>query len=283
MNDRVVVDGAWLAERLHSADLRLFDASFYLPAEGRDAKTEFAAAHIPGARFFDIDAFVDGSSSLPHMVPGAARAEQLLGELGIANDHQVIFYDQKGLYTAARGWWTLRLFGHDRVAVLDGGLPEWRRQGRPVESGVPALGVGEHYRANYRAGLLRGLGDVRDNIASQRELVLDARPPDRFFARAPEPRAGIRGGHIPGSISVPSSELLNANGTLKSSAQLRALLTAAGVTPGRSIVTSCGSGVMASLLALAVDVAGFGPAAVYDGSWTEWGGRADTPIVITDD
>jgi thiosulfate/3-mercaptopyruvate sulfurtransferase len=282
MTPSAVVDTAWVQSQLAAADLLLLDASFYLPAESRDARAEYAAAHLPGARFFDIDAFSDTSSTLPHMIPTAAQAERLIGELGIANQHRVVFYDQKGLHTAARGWWTLRLFGHDRVHVLDGGLPKWRREGRAIETGSAARWTPQSYRVNYRSTLLRGLGDLLDNLQSHRELVLDARSPERFVARAPEPRPGIRGGHIPGSANVPVGDLLNSDGTLRSPEQLRARLSAAGVTADRPVVTSCGSGVMAALLALGIEVAGFGPAAVYDGSWTEWGGRTDTPVATED-
>lgn len=273
-----LVDTAWVQQRLSGTDLRLFDASLYMPAERRDARAEFTAAHLPGAGFFDIDAFSDDGATLPHMVPTAAQAERMLGELGIANHHDVVFYDQKGLFSAARGWWTLKLYGHDRVAVLDGGLPRWQREGRAVESGPASPVSPQQYRVNYRSALLRGLGDLLDNLRTGRELVLDARSTERFHARAPEPRPGIRGGHIPGSVSVPFTELLNHDGTLRSPEQLQARFVAAGVTAGGPVVTSCGSGVSAALLALALEVAGLGPAAVYDGSWTEWGGRADTPI-----
>lgn len=273
-----LVSTAWLAEQLGAADLRIFDASWYLPAESADARALYRAAHLPGARFFDIDQVADSESRLPHMVPTAARFEQLVGALGVSTTDRVVFYDQKGIFSAARGWWLMRLFGHEQVAVLDGGLPKWQREGRPTEEGEAPRPESGIYRARYRAQLLRGVGDILDNLSQRRELVLDARSADRFHARVPEPRAGIRGGHIPGSRNLPFNELLNPDGTLLEPGALRARFAAAGVGAETPVITSCGSGLTAAVLSLGLFVAGLAPGALYDGSWSEWGGREDTPI-----
>jgi len=268
----------WLARHLHDPGLIALDATYYLPTENRDARGEFRAAHVPGARFFDIDAIADDATDLPHMVPSPGRFAQLVGALGIANDSFLVFYDQRGVFSAPRGWWLMGLFGHDRAAVLDGGLPKWRREDRPVESGEPPAPVPAMFRPSLRAARLRGLGDMLANVASGAELVLDARAAPRFRAEAPEPRAGLRGGHIPGAANLPFAELLAADGTMLPPASLRARLAAAGADGSRPVVTSCGSGVSAAVITLALARAGLPAGALYDGSWAEWGGRNDTPI-----
>ncbi len=273
-----LVDAAWLEQHLGDPGLVVLDATLFLPNEARDAEAEFAAGHIPGAQFFDINAFADPDADLPHMVPAAGRFARLAGALGIGGHSLVVCYDQRGLFSAARAWWLLRLFGHERAAVLDGGLPAWRAAGGDVEDGEPRPAAAATFRPVLHAARLRGISDLLGNLHSRAELVLDARPAGRFDASVPEPRPGMRGGHIPGAGSLPFTELLTPEHTLLPPDQLRRRLLAAGVDGSRNVVTSCGSGVTACVLTLAMAVAGLPEGAVYDGSWTEWGGRPDTPV-----
>jgi thiosulfate/3-mercaptopyruvate sulfurtransferase len=273
-----LVTTEWLAAALSAPDIVVFDATKYLPNENKDGRAEFVRAHIPGARYFDIDEVADPDTDLPHMVPTPGRFAKLMAALGVSNTSRVVFYDQKGLASAARGWWLMGLFGHDNAAVLDGGLPKWAKEGRPVESGQPAAAAPAVFRPDYRAARLRGVGDVLRNVGSKAELVLDARAAGRFTGAIPEPRAGMRSGHIPGSASLPYTDLLHADGTFRAPEEVRARLAAAGATGSQPVVTSCGSGVTACRLTLGLRVAGLPEGAVYDGSWTEWGGRADTPV-----
>jgi thiosulfate/3-mercaptopyruvate sulfurtransferase len=271
-----LVTTAWLAERLGRPNIRVVDGSWHMPALRRDARAEFAESHIPGAVFFDIDAIADPRTPLPHMLPSAAAFARSVGSLGIGSRDRVVVYDSRGVTSAARVWWTFRAFGHDAVAVLDGGLPRWRAEGRPVESGQPVPRP-RRFTARLRRRLVRDLADVRANLTRRREQVLDARSRGRFDGTEPEPRAGLRAGHIPGSLNLPYDLLYRADGTFLPSDELRRRFEAAGLDLDKPVVTSCGSGITASVLALGLSVLGR-DAAVYDGSWTEWGGRADTPV-----
>ena len=272
-----VVTTEWLAKHLGESDLRVVDGTWHMPQAKRDARAEFEAAHVPGATFFDIDAISDRSTTLPHMLPPAAQFGTAVGALGIGGGDRVVVYDVRGVVSAARVWWTFRAFGHDAVAVLDGGLKKWRAEGRPVERGAASPRAAA-FTARPRPELVRDLDAMRANIGSRAAQVLDARSAGRFAGTEPEPRAGLRGGHIPGSLNLPYETLYEADGTLKSPDELRGAVAAAGVDLGRPIVTTCGSGVTASVLALTLYLLGRRDVAVYDGSWSEWGGRADTPI-----
>ena len=257
-----------LARRL--GEVVLLDGSHHLPTAGRDAGAEFLEAHIPGARFFDIDGVADKMSGLPHMLPDEKGFALAMGAMGIARDDEVAVYDAVGTTGAARVWWTFRAFGHERVRVLDGGLPKWRAEGRPVEAG---------YAAEARPELVRAREDMLANIESRAEQVLDARSAGRFHGTEPEPRAGMRSGHIPGSLNLPYTEILDPESrTFRDRAALRAAFEAAGLDLDRPVAATCGSGVTAAVLALGLYELGRRDAAVYDGSWSEWGSREDTPV-----
>jgi len=273
MNPLVSTD--WLADRI--GDVVVVDATYHLPTAKRDPRAEFAQAHIPTAAFFDIDGISDPASDLPHMLPSPADFARAVAALGIGDDTVVVAYDSHGLMSAARAWWMLRAFGHDQVAVLDGGLPKWQREGRPLESGEPAPRTAS-FTPRFRPELVRSRQQLLANLASKAEQVLDARAAGRFAGTEPEPRAGLRAGHIPGSRNLPFTQLLDpATKTVLPPDALRARLAAAGIDPARPIVTTCGSGVTACVLALGLARIGAPDAAVYDGSWSEWG-QGDTPV-----
>jgi thiosulfate/3-mercaptopyruvate sulfurtransferase len=274
---KTIVTTAWLAAEVGASDLRVVDGSWHMPHLGRDPRAEFRAEHIPGAVFFDIDAIADRRGGLPHMLPSADEFGRAVGALGISNDARVVVYDTRGVVSAARVWWTFRAFGHERVAVLDGGLARWKTEGRPLESGEPTPRP-RAFAAARQPGLVRDLTSMQANLTSRGEQVLDARSRGRFAGTEPEPRAGLRGGHIPGSLNLPYDELYRADATLRPAGELRHALEAAGVDLARPVVTTCGSGVTASVLALALYLVGRPDTAVYDGSWTEWAGRPDTPV-----
>ncbi len=277
MNVGPLVTPDWLAANLGRRTVRPLDGSWHMPQLKRDARAEFAQAHIPGAVFFDIDAIADTASPLPHMLPGARKFAECVGALGVGDHDFVVVYDTRGVVSAARVWWTFRAFGHARVAVLDGGLPKWQAEGRAVETGVPAPKP-RRFTARLHRSLVRDLAQVRANLASRREQVLDARSHGRFIGTEPEPRPGLRGGHIPASLNLPYDHLYRKDGTLLPPDDLRRLFEAAGLDPAKPVVTTCGSGVTAAVLALGLHLLGHEKVAVYDGSWTEWGGRNDTPV-----
>lgn len=269
-----LVSTEWLAANLQDPALVIFDATKYLPNENKDGAALFETRHIPGARFFDIDVVADQDTPLPHMVPTPGRFEILMRAMGVSNDSRVVFYDQKGIASSARGWWMMGLFGHDHAAVLDGGLPKWTAEHRPTESGpAPAPPPGT-FQASFRAARLRGIGDMLALAPGTR--ILDARAPGRFAGTTPEPRPGLPSGHIPGSRNLPFTDLLNPDGTMRAPDELRHRFAAAGIDGTAPIVTSCGTGVTATILTLALRIAGLPEGAVYDGSWTEWAGRTET-------
>jgi len=271
------VSTEWLAAHLAAPALRVVDGTYFLPHLERDAAAEFRARHIPGAVRFDIDDVKDASNPLPHMLPDEATFAAKVGALGLGSDSIIVAYDGLGLMSAARVWWMFRVFGHDAVAVLDGGLPKWLKEGRPVEAG-PATPMPARFTARFRPELVRDLAAVGADLKQQRAQVIDARSRARFAGTEPELRPGLRSGHMPGAVNLPYTELLGGDATLLPPARIEAGFRAAGVDPDRPIVTSCGSGVTACVLALGLHLTGRPQAAVYDGSWTEWGGRNDTDV-----
>lgn len=272
-----LVSTAWLADRLGDPDLRILDATWYLPHLRRNARAEFREAHIPGAVYFDIDAIADHHRGLPHMLPDPTTFAEAVGALGVGDGDQVVVYAGKYLVASARVWWTFRAFGHDRIAVLDGGFPRWREEGRPLETEEPSP-ARRHFTPRMHPELVTNLEAVRQNLTTRRTQVVDARSAGRFAGTEPEPREGLRGGHIPGSLNLPYDRLFRQDGMLLGRDDLRRAFEGARVDLHQPIVTTCGSGVTACVLALGLDVVGRADVAVYDGSWTEWGGRDDVPI-----
>lgn len=272
-----LVDTGWLHEHLGDSGLRIVEATWYLPTVDREGIDDYRSAHIPGAVFWDIDAICDPDSALPHMLPDETAFADHAGRLGISNDDHVVVYDNSGMQTSPRVWWTLRVFGHRRVSVLDGGMRKWRAEGRPVASDVPAVAPAR-YAAKLDASMVRSMQDVRGNIDSRSEQVLDARSAGRFAGTEPEPRPQCRPGHIPGSLNLPSATLVDPEtGTFRSTAELDARFSEAGLDLQSRVITSCGSGVTACVLALGLHLLGKDDVAVYDGSWTEWG-SSDMPV-----
>jgi len=274
---KTLVSTDWLAQHLKDPDLRIIDASWHMPATGRDAQAEYAAAHIPGARFFDIDEISDHRSDLPHMAPPVEKFISRMRAMGIGDGHQVVVYDSTGLFSAARVWWTFRLMGKMDVAVLDGGLPKWQAEGREIED-MPPIARDRHITVQRQSGMVKDVTQVAQASKLAQTEIIDARAAPRFKGEVAEPRAGLRSGHIPNSKNLPFADLLNDDATMKAPPALKAAFEAAGVDLSKPVITTCGSGVTAAILSLGLERIGHRNHALYDGSWSEWGMFDDLPI-----
>ena len=274
---KTLVSTDWLAVHMKDPDLRILDASTYLPGIDRDGRTEYDVVHIPGARFFDIDEVSDGRSDLPHMVPPIEKFMSRVRAMGVGDGHQIVVYDGSGLFSAARVWWLFRLMGQDNIAVLDGGLPKWIAEGREVEDLAPVI-RDRHMTVRFQNQMVRDVTQVSSASKLGTSQIVDARAAARFRGEAPEPREGLRSGHIPNSLNVPFTDLLNDDKTMKTPDQTRAIFVSAGVDLKKPIVTTCGSGVTAAVLGLALERMGHDMWSLYDGSWTEWGMFPTVPV-----
>jgi thiosulfate/3-mercaptopyruvate sulfurtransferase len=273
---RWLISTEQLASEMKNGGVAIVDGSWYLPQHNRQGFEEYLAGHIPGAVFFDIDEIADHSSQLPHMLPPAHTFSLHMTRLGIANDMKIVVYDGMGLFSAPRVWWTLRVFGAKDVFILDGGFPKWKKEGRPVEKGMPKITPAD-FTADFDAELVADYDRVAQTLNDHSAQVVDSRSASRFRGDAPEPREGVRSGHMPGSLNLPADEIVQ-DGALASPEKIEAAVAKAGIDPGQPVITSCGSGVSASVLWLALDSIGKTPKALYDGSWSDWGTRENAPV-----
>ena len=278
---KTLVSTDWLAAHIKDPDLRILDGTMFLPGTGRDARAEYAETHIPGARFFDIDEISDNRSDLPHMAPPVEKFMSRLRAMGVGDGHQVVVYDTHGLFSAARVWWLFRLMGQSDIAVLDGGLPKWIAEGRETEDMEPII-RDRHMTVRRQAHMIKDVTQVSSASKLGDYEILDARSPGRFRGEEPEPREGLRSGHVPGSKNVHYRELMNDDGTMKDADGLRAVLENAGVDLSRPVITTCGSGVTAAIINLALERIGKTDHALYDGSWAEWGAFGTVPVATGD-
>ena len=271
------VSTEWLAEHLNDTDIAIIDASWYLPTMNRDGKKEYAEGHIPNAQHFDIDAVADKSTNLPHMLPSADEFSHIVGAMGISDKDHIIVYDGAGLFAAARVWWTFKVMGAAHVSLLEGGAPQWKAEGR-AWTNTPAQRAPKQFKANFDTHAVADLATIKSTLKNKSAQIVDARPADRFKGDAPEPRPGLKSGHMPESFNVPFGEVVK-NGSLVDSASLQNAFKNAGVDLTKPIITSCGSGVSAAILALALETLGTPAQALYDGSWAEWGARDECEVV----
>ena len=274
---KTLVSTEWLAQHMRDPDLRIIDASWYLPASGRDAKKEYDAGHIPSARFFDVDEISDSRSDLPHMAPPVEKFISRMRKMGIGDGHQVVVYDGSGIFSAPRVWWLFRLMGKTDVAVLDGGFPKWKAEGREIED-LPPMVRDRHMTVQRQNYLVKDVTQVAAASKLGDHEIIDARSAGRFAGTEPEPRPGVRPGHIPGSKNLPYATLLNPDGTMKDAAGLRAAFDDAGIDLSKPAITTCGSGVSSAILNLALERIGKADHALYDGSWAEWGMYGDLNV-----
>lgn len=274
---KTLVSTDWLAKHLNDPDLRILDASWYMPDMGRDAKAEYDTAHIPGARYFDIDEIADLRSDLPHMMPPVEKFMSRVRAMGVGDGHQIVVYDGMGLFSAARVWWMFRLMGHKDIAVLDGGFPKWQSEGHPIED-MPPIIRDRHMTVSRHAHMIKDVTQVAAASKLGDYEIIDARSAERFRGDVPEPREGLRAGHIPNSKNLPFGDVLNSDGTMKNPDELRVIFEAARINLDKPAITTCGSGVTAAILALALERMGHDRHAVYDGSWSEWGMYDDLKV-----
>lgn len=275
---QTVVSAAWLMDHLAAPDVRVVDASWHLPTAGRNPRAEYETQHIPGAVFFDIDDIADDRSQLPHMVPPLEKFMSRIRKLGLGDGHRIVVYDTTGVYSAPRVWWMFRYFGHRDVAVLDGGLPAWIAAGGALAD-MPPIPRERHFTPSLRSMMLKDVTEVSEALKLGSAQVVDVRAAARFRGEAPEPRPGVKSGHMPGALNLPFTELVTEDGKLRDPDALRAALDKAGVDPARPVIASCGSGVNSAILCLALETLGVSTHALYDGSWTEWGSSEMLPVV----